>query len=96
MKRNFGVKQKIIDPAVKKFFPWALFLVVAALFMLGSCVIAHSEEPVPKPTPLSYADWTCEKLRGYLATHSEAEARATAIEMHLPKWLVRKAEKCIQ
>lgn len=94
MKRNYGVKNKI-DPNVSKFFPWGLFLVLAVLFMLGSCVVAHSEDAVPKPT-ISYADWTCEKLRGYLATHSEAEARATAIEMHLPKWLVRKAEKCIQ
>lgn len=98
MKRNYGLKTKEIDPAVRKFFPWGLFLALAVLFMLGSCMIAHAQpsEPVSEEPKPSYADWTCEKLRGWMSTHTEAEARAKAVEMHLPRWLVRKAEKCIQ
>jgi hypothetical protein len=37
----------------------------------------------------------CDKVRFYLKGHSEAEARAKAVEMHLPKWMIHKAERCI-
>lgn len=110
---------KDVNPNLKRYFPWALFLVLAALFSLAACSLARGDDkppcygqtvddhtytawpecrkPQPEPKPsFSVADWTCEKLRDYLSTHTEAEARAQAVEMHLPKWIIRKAERCIK
>jgi hypothetical protein len=75
-----------VDPKIKKLFPWSLFLTLALLFALGACSLARAADAKPS--------YTCEWVRDYLATHTEAEARAKAAELHLPKWLVRKAEKC--
>jgi hypothetical protein len=89
---------KDVDPKIKRFFPWALFLVLAALFAVGACSMAHAGGLWPredKPS-LSISDWTCERVRAYLATHTEAEARAQAAELHLPKWVIRRAERCVQ
>lgn len=84
---------KDVDPKIKALFPWALFLVLALLFSLGACSLAlGADAPPQKPT---WSDYTCEMLRSYLATHSEAEARAKAVELHLPKWVIRRAEKCL-
>jgi hypothetical protein len=90
MKRNFGVRQRI-DPKVRAFFPWALFLVFAILFALAAMATGAHAADAPQPS----MGWTCETVRQYLLTHTEAEARAKAVELHLPKWLVRRAEKCI-
>lgn len=87
---------KDVNPNIKRYFPWALFLVLAALISLGACSLARGDEIVPPKPAFSVADWTCEKLRAYLSTHTEAEARAQAVEMHLPKWFIRKAERCIK
>lgn len=48
MKRNFGFKGEEIDPGVRRFFPWALFLVCAILFGIAAHYIA-------KPTIDDYA-----------------------------------------
>lgn len=42
-----------IDPSVKKFFPWALFLVLAALCFYGAIKTAHGAEV---PASLTCAD----------------------------------------
>lgn len=45
MKRNYGIPRKPVDPSVKRFFPWALFLVIASALFLGTCDIrAHSAD----------------------------------------------------
>jgi hypothetical protein len=76
-----------VDNKIKKFFPWALFLAFALIFAVASCSMARAAD---KPYP-----FTCQWLRDYLATHSEAEARAKAVELHLPKWIIHKAERCL-
>lgn len=108
------------DPTVAKFFPWALFLVLAILFSLGALRYAHGADlsdadkppcygetvddhhytawpecrkPQPKPKP-TWSEYTCATVRDYLLTHTEAEARAKAVELHLPAWVVKRAEKC--
>ena len=48
MKRNFGFPKPPVDPKVKQFFPWALFLVCAMLFAIAAHYIA-------KPTIDDYA-----------------------------------------
>lgn len=48
MSRNFGHPSKDVDPKVKQFFPWALFLVVAIVFGIAATYI-H------KPTVDDYA-----------------------------------------
>jgi hypothetical protein len=49
----------------------------------------------PEPKKPSWAEYTCDNLRSYLQSHTEAEARAEAVAKHLPQWVVRKAEKCM-
>ncbi len=120
-----------VPPSIKRFFPWSLFLIAAAVLgYLAFINRAHGREfnyecfgagrydamsrgfgpedcpkkgeefdsrdgHYRKPAKPSWADYTCAKLHSYLAEHSEAEARAKAIELHLPQWVVRRAEKCI-
>lgn len=38
--------------------------------------------------------WSCSTLKAYLSTHTRAEAYAKAKELHLPKWIITRAEKC--
>lgn len=99
------IKYKDVDPKVKRLFPWALFLVLTALLLVGSCSFAHGEsdvyacygsgryEAMQRGWPA--CNEMCGKLKAYLQGHSEAEARAKAAEMHLPKWIIRKAEACL-
>jgi hypothetical protein len=47
----------------------------------------------PKKQPL-WEKYSCEALRSYLSTHTEDEARDEAKRLHLPRWLVRRAERC--
>jgi hypothetical protein len=82
-----------VDPRIKRCFPWALFLALAVVLAISACSLRSArggEKPWFNP-----AEWTCEKLKGYLATHNEAEARAKAAELHLPKWIIRRAERCV-
>lgn len=100
------MKDHDIDPIVRKFFPWALFLVLALVLALGAK--AHGEEDVwacygaQRYQAMSSA-WPacnemstlCLRVRQYLGSHTEAEGRAKAVELNAPAWLVRRAEKCI-
>lgn len=107
MKRNYGLQRKSeVDPSVRRFFPWGLFLVLAALLLLGTCDIrAHAEEDVwacygSARYQAMYSNWPtcddfCGKVKSYMQMHTEAEARAAAAEKHLPEWLIKKAEKCL-
>lgn len=83
-----------IDPKIRRLFPWALFLFLAALFALGALSEARGDDAHPRQAASSW-HWTCDDLRAYLSTHTEAEARAEAVARHLPQWLIRKAEKCL-
>lgn len=38
------MNDKDVDPCVRRFFPWALFLVLAAIFAFGAIRAAHGEE----------------------------------------------------
>lgn len=96
-----------IDPKIKALFPWALFLVLAALllFMTGR---VHAEEDVwacygssryqamssgwPQCNEMSTL---CLRVRQYLNSHTVEEGRAEADRIHLPQWLRTKAERCI-
>jgi hypothetical protein len=40
------------------------------------------------------AHLTCQFVRDYVRKHGEAEARAKAAELHIPEWLIKKAESC--
>lgn len=98
-----------IDPTVKRFFPWALFLALAALCALGAITLAHSEEDIwacygsqryqamssgwpPCNTPKSEL---CQRVEQYLLGHTLEEGRAKAVELGVPAWLVRRAERCL-
>jgi hypothetical protein len=82
------MKLRDVDPAVRRLFPWALFLALALVFAFLAA--AHADEPSKH-----FWQYTCDDIRVYLQTHSVAEARAEAVARHLPRWLIRKAEKCI-
>ena len=64
-----------------------LFLVFVALALATGARAA--DEPLP---PMAY--WTCPVVRAYVAEHGEAAARAKAKELHLPAWLIKRAESC--
>jgi hypothetical protein len=96
-----------IDPTVRKWFPWALFLILAAALAFGATRV-HAEDDIwacygsaryqamsSGWTPCTEMHSLCDKLKAYLTTHSKAEARAEAIEKHIPQWIVRKAERCL-
>lgn len=82
--RRYG-RYRDVDPKVRRFFPWALFLVAAGLLLLASCFKADAKEA---PT------WFCAQVKAYLSTHSEKEGRAVAAAKHVPDWLIKKAEAC--
>ena len=94
---------------VKNFFPWAILLVIAALFTLGACSIAYAETDVwacygsaryeamsSSWTPCTEMSKLCLKVREYLQSHTADEARATARAKHIPEWIIRKAERCLR
>ncbi len=105
------MKLKDVPPGIRRLFPWALFLVLAVLLTIAGCVLArpaHAEEDhwacygsaryeamSSGWTPCNEMNSLCDKLKAYLVTHSRAEARAEAIEKHVPQWLVHKAERCL-
>lgn len=97
-----------VDPKVKRLFPWSLFLVLAALFLLATCKMAKTEEDVwacygssryeamsSGWTPCNEMSGLCVKVREFLQTHTKAEAYAVAAEKHIPQWIIRKAERCV-
>lgn len=92
---------------MKKYFPWSLFLAMAIIIVVlcGLLRQARGEEDVwacygsARYQAMS-SNWPqcnefCGKVKSYLQTHTEAEGRAKAAELHLPNWLIRKAEKCL-
>lgn len=100
---------KNVDPKIKRLFPWSLFLLVAILFMVASCAIAHGEEEdvwacygggryqaMSSGWPqCNEMSTLCLRVREYLNSHTEAEGKAEALARHIPQWLVAKAERCI-
>lgn len=95
-----------IDPKIKRLFPWALFLALAAVLAIGACSLAHAEADVfacygaARYQAMSSA-WPpcneiCGQLRAYLQSHTEAEARAQAVAKNIPQWIIRRAERCIK
>lgn len=106
MKRNWGIPQRETVTKLRPLFPWSLFLVVSVILLaLASCGAKAYDNTLPpmidilppeptKAPAVSWADWSCDKLRVYMTTHTEDEARAQAIALHLPQWLIRKAERC--
>jgi hypothetical protein len=98
-----------IDKAVRKFFPWSLFLGLAVVFALATFIArAHGEEDVwacygsGRYQAMS-SGWPqcnemsrlCLRVRDYLNSHTVEEGRAEAKAKHIPQWLINKAEKCI-
>lgn len=99
---------KDVDPKIKRFFPWALFLVVAGLLLLAT-KYAHAEEDIwacygPARYEAMSSSWTpcnemntiCEKVAAYLTHHTVEEGRAEARAKHVPEWIIRKGERCIK
>jgi hypothetical protein len=102
------MRYRDVDPKIKRFFPWSLFLIAALFFVLASVVVGHSEEDVwacygggryqamssgwPQCNEMSTL---CLKVREYLNTHTEEEGRAEAVAKHIPQWLIAKAERCV-
>ncbi len=105
------MKLKDVPPSIRGLFPWALFLALAALLAIGAWAMArpaHADEDVwacygaaryeamsSGWTPCNEMNSLCDKIRAYLITHSRAEARAEAIEKHVPQWIINKAERCL-
>lgn len=102
---------KDVDPKIKQLFPWALFLALAVLLFLASMVVhARADEDVwacygpardeaisMGMTPCNEMSKICVKVREFLASgHTVDEGRALAAEKHIPKWIVARAERCVQ
>lgn len=97
------------DPLINRLFPWSLFLALAAMFAIGSCSLARASDDnwacygAARYQAMS-SGWTacnemstlCVKVREYLQTHTEAEARAQAEANHIPSWVIHKAERCVK
>jgi len=97
------MKYKDVDPKIKRLFPWLLFLVLAAAFALAATRVHAAEDVYACYGSARYqamsSAWPpcneiCGRLKAYLVSHTEAEARAEAVARHLPAWLIRKAEAC--
>ena len=100
------MKYRDVDPKTKRFFPWALFLVIAGLLVLATC--AHAEEDVwacygSQRYQAMSSGWVqcnemstlCGRVRQYLNSHTVEEGRAEATRLNLPAWLRAKAERCV-
>jgi hypothetical protein len=100
---------KEVDPKIKSLFPWLLFLLLAVVLLLASTQV-HSEEDgyacygagqseamssgLPPCDQLKAT--LCDRVRAFLSTHTEAEARAEAEARHIPNWIIRRAERCVR
>lgn len=100
-----------IDPGVKRFFPWALFLVLAALLAFAASRV-HAEEDVwacygSQRYQAMSSNWVqcnemgrkgelCSRVEQYLLSHTVEEGRAEAAKNNVPAWLRAKAERCIR
>jgi hypothetical protein len=99
---------KDVDPKVKRLFPWALFLVLAALFAFAATRV-HAEEDVwacygsaryeamsSAWTPCNEMSRICIKVREYISQgHTIEEGRVLAQSKHIPQWIIKKAERCL-
>jgi hypothetical protein len=105
------MRYKDVDPKMKRFFPWALFLAAAIMLALAAMAVhAEAEEDIwacygPARyeamssgfTPCTEMSKICVKVREFLASgHTVEEGRAIAVAKNIPEWIVRKAERCIQ
>jgi hypothetical protein len=106
MKRNFGHPGNKVDPLVKRFFPWGLFLALAVVFLIASCVARAEDDQYAcygsSRYQAMYDSWPscsernlCDRIRQYIREHPE-ESKIGAIEEHLPKWIMKKAEACLK
>lgn len=101
------MKYRDVDPKIKALFPWALFLVLAALFAFMATRV-HAEEDVwacygsqryeamssgfPQCNELGRL---CKDVTEYLNSHTKEEGRAEAKRRNIPQWLIARAERCI-
>ncbi len=100
-----------IDPKVRRFFPWALFLALALAFAVAAtrvhaeekswdldCYGAQRYQAMSEGWPECHAklSYICERVQQYLAGHTPEEGKAEAKKRNVPDWLVRKAERCLQ
>lgn len=97
--------KKTIDPKIKRLFPWALFLVTAVVIFFAALATAHSEPDIwacygSQRYQAMSSSWppcteVCGRVKAFVEQHGGAEgARAEAKRIGLPKWMIRKAEKC--
>lgn len=98
---------KDVDPKIKRLFPWALFLVVAALLLFASTRV-HSEEDIwacygSQRYEAMSSGWPacnepkselCSRLHQYLLSHTVKEARAAAKANYIPQFMINRAERC--
>lgn len=96
-----------VDPKVKRFFPWALFLALAALLVFASTKVRAEEDVWACYNSQRYqamsSGWPqcnelstlCSRVQQYLGSHTVEEGRAEAKKLNAPDWLVRRAERCI-
>jgi hypothetical protein len=103
------MKVRDVDPKIRRYFPWSLFLAAAAMLLLASCYSAHAEEDVwacygsaryqamsAAWTPCNEMSKICIRVRAYLAEgHTPDEGRALAKSMKVPQWIVNRAERCL-
>lgn len=98
-----------VDPKVKRFFPWALFLALAALLAYGATKV-HAEEDVwacynsqryqamssgwPQCNELKKS-YICGRVQQYLQSHTVEQSREEAKKQNVPAWLVAKMERCV-
>lgn len=98
--------KKIYDPTIKRLFPWALFAVLAVVFFLAAMATARGEPDIwacygAQRYEAMSSSWppcneVCGRVKAFVEQHGGAEgARAEAKRIGLPKWMIRKAEKCV-
>lgn len=106
------MKNDNVDPSIKGFFPWALFLALAVLLLLASMIVrAEAQEPdvwacygpareeaiSMHLTPCNEMSNICVRVREFLSSgHTIEEGRALAAEKHIPQWIINKAERCVK
>lgn len=72
-----------IDPSVKRFFPWALFLVLAIVFSLFALREAHSAEWKTIP-------YFCHAMYGMPRNCDSVKKYAGTMGMRAAIWMARK------
>lgn len=102
------MKVSDVDPKIKRLFPWALFLVTAALLLLATkyvraegdiwaCYGSQRYQAMSSSwIPCTEMSTLCKSVREYLVNHTVEQGRAEAEKPNVPGWLRAKAERCIQ